>query len=280
MLALISLWVVSQSRKRRYLLVGWLWYLITLLPTIGLVQVGSQSMADRYSYVPLIGIFLLSVWQISEWAPDRPVPKAILQIGAASVLIACAVSTFLTSQYWENSILLFRHAIRATRGNHIACRQLGMALINARDLREAESLFRDALRISGGDVLTETYLADVLSWEGNTEEAHRHYLRALRTNPSAAYIHCRVADFCMNTKDPRFHDPERALQEARTACELSQYRNRKMMIELALMCAQNHQFKEASSAAQRALALSVGREEIGKTKQMLEAVCRVETPNN
>ena len=272
LLLAISVWAVSQARKRRYLITGWLWFLVTLFPTIGIIQVGSQSMADRYSYVPLIGVFWLVVWRVSDWAADNAVPRSLLSAGACGLVIACGVSTFLISAYWENSILLFQHAVRVTAGNNIAYRQLGMALIGNGALPEAEALFRQALNVARNDFLTETYLADVLSWEGKSEEAQTHYSQALKINPSAAYVHCRLAEFCLNTKDRRFRDPARALHEARTACELSHYNNRKLMIDLALIAAENHQFQEASNAAQKAIELSIGPTETRNIKQMLAKI--------
>ncbi|HEV2393282.1 MAG TPA: tetratricopeptide repeat protein, partial [Verrucomicrobiae bacterium] len=278
-LASISLWVLTQARKRRYLLVGWLWYLVTILPTIGLVQVGSQSLADRYSYVPLVGVFLLVVWQVSELAPQRAAARLMLRVGAAGVLMACAVSTLIMVQNWETSLRLFQHAVRVTKGNFIAYCQLALAFVDTGNLPEGERLLRESLKIMPDQLVSESCLGDVLFRQGKSREAFEHYSRALRLKPSDADIHARLADLFFHTKDPVFHDPAKALREARLACQLSHYHKQRPLRELALVCAENHRFKEAADAAQKVLALCVGAQETESATRLETEVRRMEMAN-
>jgi hypothetical protein len=133
-LASVSLLLIRSRKSCPALLVGWLWYLGTLVPVIGLVQVGLQSMADRYAYVPLIGIFIMVAWGIPVRAGRRS-QKIVLVIAAVTLLACMTVRTCLQVQHWENSITLFEHAVRVTPGNYVAQYNLacGYAMNNKTD---------------------------------------------------------------------------------------------------------------------------------------------------
>jgi cytochrome c-type biogenesis protein CcmH/NrfG len=258
----ISLWAVAQAARRPYLLVGWCWYLATLFPTLGLVQVGSQAMADRYAYLPLIGVFLLLVWDVSERIGGMRRARVVLGIGAGAAVAACAISTLATVRYWRGSIPLFEHAIRVTDGNYIAYRQLGMAFLDGGNPIEAEKCYRESLGIEPNDVLTELCLAEALLVQGDSPDALEHCSLALKLKPASALAHGQLAELLIRSTDARFHDPSRAIEEARLACGLSHYRNRRLVTVLAQAYAENGQVREAAGAAQKALALSVGPEEV------------------
>src|SRR5437588_2712583 len=126
LLASISLASVLQARKRPYLLVGWLWYLGTLVPVIGLVQVGDQAIADRYTYVPLIGLFIMIVWSGAELAAKgRLAARAVALVGVV-ILFACGMRTWLEVPCWHDSIALWQRAIQATGPNAPAHYGLGV----------------------------------------------------------------------------------------------------------------------------------------------------------
>ncbi len=130
-LLIITITVLAWSwrERRRYLLTGWLWYLVAMIPMIGIVQVGRQAMADRYAYLPFVGLFIVAVWGGSELLAHlkRPgLPQAVL---AAAVLTAYACTTFLQINYWRNSYALFSHALAVTTRNGIAEVNLGTTLV-------------------------------------------------------------------------------------------------------------------------------------------------------
>jgi tetratricopeptide (TPR) repeat protein len=133
----LSVWAVLAARKRPYGLVGWLWFLGTMIPVIGLIQVGVQSMADRYTYIPLLGVFWIVVWAaadlITRWQP----PGKVVALATLLVLGTCAARTRDQLDYWRDGESLFRHAIATTRNNFIAFDGLGWALYNKGQLDEA-----------------------------------------------------------------------------------------------------------------------------------------------
>jgi len=276
LLAAASLWVIAQTKKRQYLLVGWIWYLVCLVPTIGLVQVGSQGMADRYSYVPLIGIFIMAVWYVAEIIAGSHAPRIIPAVGASAVVGACAVCTFVTARYWQDSLGLFQHAILVTKGNYIACCQAGLAWVGVGNLPEAEKLFHESLRIWPNQPVAENCLGNLLFREGDCQGAFEHYSRAVKLKPRDAQLRGKLAELFIHSKDPRYHDPRRALEEAHLACDLSHYRTRELVGELALVCAENHDFREAREAARKALALSFGPQETQWAEKMMADVRRME----
>jgi Flp pilus assembly protein TadD len=143
----LSVWTVLAARKRPYGLVGWLWFLGTMIPVIGLVQVGFQSMADRYTYIPLLGVFWIVVWAatdlIARWRP----PPLIVTLAALLVLGTCAARTRAQLDYWRNGESLFRHAIALTENNFVAFDGLGRALYNKGRLDEAVFYYLKSLEI-------------------------------------------------------------------------------------------------------------------------------------
>jgi Flp pilus assembly protein TadD len=190
-LALICLTVLLMwtARKRPYLAVGWLWYLGTLVPVIGLVQVGSQAMADRYTYLPLVGLFIALAWGVPSlftgWRHRQPV-FAIL---ATILLVSCTVCTWQQLRHWQNSITLFQHTLRVTTSNHFAHNNLGVALSHNGKLSEAISQYSMALRLKPEAFEVHNNLANALAAQGNVEEAIQHYSEALRLEPDYDKAH-------------------------------------------------------------------------------------------
>ncbi len=120
LLTVISLFVVASRRRFPFVFVGWAWYLGTLVPMIGLVQIGTQQMADRYTYFPLIGIFVGVTWLIGALALTRSVPERVAGWGAAGLLVALGSAAFVQVSYWRDNVTLFRHAVESTGENPLA----------------------------------------------------------------------------------------------------------------------------------------------------------------
>jgi tetratricopeptide (TPR) repeat protein len=149
LLALITLWVLRQGRARPYLAVGWFWFTGMLVPAIGLVQVGHQAMADRYSYVPSVGIFLMVAWGLGELAARHPaLLKAVGAAGLAS-LAACLVLTPRQISFWRNPVALFAHAADVTDENYLTCYNVGCAVMEQGNYPRAQRCFERALRVAG-----------------------------------------------------------------------------------------------------------------------------------
>jgi protein O-mannosyl-transferase len=186
LLVVLSSVVARLAPRRPYLAVGWLWFLGMLVPVIGLVQIGPQAMADRYTYVPAIGLFVMLVWGAADLVPPWPARRLVLGLAAGVVLVSCFWLTRVQVSYWRNSRTLFEHAIAVTAPNHIAQLSLGVAL--AAEGREGEALdrYREALRIVPRYPEAHQLLAEALERTGNADEAMRHYRAWLELRPRDA----------------------------------------------------------------------------------------------
>jgi tetratricopeptide (TPR) repeat protein len=184
-----SILVVRAARKYPYLLVGWLWYLGTLVPVIGLVQVGSQGMADRYTYVPLIGLFIMIAWGIPDILAGWRYRKTTLAISAGLLLSIFMVVTSLQIQKWHDNITLFTHALKVTNRNAIIQYNLGVVLSGQRKDGEAMVHYTEALRIEPDYVEAHNNLGVTLARLGKNQEAIAHYTDALRINPKYVDAH-------------------------------------------------------------------------------------------
>ncbi len=187
----ISVAVIYLAKKAPFLAVGWLWYLGVLFPVIGFMQAGDQSIADRYTYFPSIGIAIMLVWGVVYLLPKDKLQKIIIIPGA----IILAALTFLTWQqcgYWKNSIYLFNHALQATKDNYLAHYSLGCAFAAENKHGEAIDQYLAAIKISP---YYDSYynLGISLAAIGRNEEAIERYLTAIKMNPDFAKAHYNLA---------------------------------------------------------------------------------------
>jgi protein O-mannosyl-transferase len=189
-LLVVGLCVGAWWARQRwgFLFTGWFWFWGTMIPVIGLVQVGSQAMADRYTYVPLVGLFIMVAWGAAEIRASWRVPAAPVGVGAALLLVGCGLLTWRQAGYWQNSERLFRHAAAVTTGNYTALANIGVSLFDDGKLDEAMRYFRQALNIKPdyADALSD--LGAALEKQGNNESV-AYYQEALRIDPrhSAAW---------------------------------------------------------------------------------------------
>ena len=180
LLAGISMVVLRQRRSRPYLAVGWLWYLGTLVPVIGLIQVGAQARADRYMYLPMVGLSIMLAWGLPEVLKS----KAAIA-GAIAACLACVVLCEAQVQYWRNSETLFRHALDVTGGNYLAHHNLGVALADEGRFPEAVQQYQAALQIAPDAANVQTDYGNALAKSGHIPEAIEHYRAALRVLPDS-----------------------------------------------------------------------------------------------
>ena len=193
-LVVISIAVWSARARAPYLLIGWLWFLGTLVPVIGLVQVGMASMADRYSYFPLVGIFIALVFGFRDLAARyhfKPIGNALV---ASAVLGACLMLTSHQLKYWENDEALFGHAVAVTKDNSAAQINYGAALENAGQEDEAQVHFKEALRIDPRFGEANVNIGIYLDKHGKTDEAMASYLEALRIWPESPLAHMNLGE--------------------------------------------------------------------------------------
>ena len=189
-IAVVSLLAIFNARRRPYLLIGWLWYLGTLVPVIGLVQVGDQAWADRYTYLPLIGLFVFVVWGAAEWIGHR----TRLRVAAVAVMaIVLLATTSVQLRHWKNTRTLFAHADRVTQENQMAATILGSLLAQEGRLDEAIEHFRRALRYKPGYPEAHFFLGHTFDQQGRLEEAAVEYQSALRFKPMQEQTHIFLA---------------------------------------------------------------------------------------
>ncbi|MBM4272703.1 MAG: tetratricopeptide repeat protein [Deltaproteobacteria bacterium] len=179
----VTVYVFLKIGRFPYLTVGWLWYLGTLVPVIGLVQVGSQAMADRYTYIPLIGVFIMTVWGIADLLGRWQYGKQCSVLSSATVLVLMTVLTFAQVQTWKNSVAVFEHAIRVTYGNYLAHNNLGVALFHTGKTDEAISHFAKASRIKPDYYDAHKNSGMVMLYQGRMDEAITHYREAVKIKP-------------------------------------------------------------------------------------------------
>jgi Flp pilus assembly protein TadD len=208
----ISVVVAARARRSPYLPVGWLWYLGTLLPVVGLVQVGRQARADRYVYIPLIGIFIMIVWAVAEWAGASRARSAVSALAATAVATALAFQCFVQVGYWRDSERLFSHALDVTRGNYVAHTSLGTALARRGDVHAAVWHLSRAVEIdptyqgsydnlamalvdSGRPAEAISLLAQLVPWQPDDAAGHASWAAALEDvgRPAEAIEHYRRA---------------------------------------------------------------------------------------
>ena len=194
-LAVVTVLVVWQRRRRPYLAVGWFWYLGMLVPVIGLVQVGEQSMADRYTYLPLVGIFIMGVWGARDLAAGRRAWQVGLVCAFAAALVACAALAQQQVACWKDSKALLEHDIEAAGDNPMARGNLGVFYMDDTRLEKSERLrraiaeFRRALQLNSRYVFAHNNLGLALAEQDNLSEAIDHYRIALQIDPRHAPTH-------------------------------------------------------------------------------------------
>ena len=194
LLILISLGVFQMLKSKPYLAVGWFWYLGTLVPLIGIVQVGSQALTDRYTYVPLIGIFIMITWGISDWISKKHYGKIGLFIASASILSVLMITSRLQVKYWFNSVTLFNHAIHVTNDNSIAQLNLGEALAEQGNIEKAVKHFKTTLKIKPNLAGANFDIGVYFRREGKLDEAIKHFSKALKGNSHYATALNEIGD--------------------------------------------------------------------------------------
>jgi len=179
-----SILAVRSAAKHKYLLTGWLWFLGTLVPVIGLVQVGCQAMADRYSYIPLTGLFVIIAWGVPEALSKWRYRNIILSVSAAIILLVLSICTYLQICYWRNSIVLFEHTLAVTENNAAVHNHLGYALYKMGRTSEAIEHYNQALRINPSSAIIQNNLGMALESQGKADEAISHYIAATQIRPN------------------------------------------------------------------------------------------------
>ena len=223
LLLAITVSAIVFRNKRPYVFTGWFWYLVMLMPVIGLIQVGEQGHADRYTYLPHIGLFLLAVWFAADVAAVRESRSRFATATAAVIILALASAAFIQASYWRNSETLWTHALDVTSDNDVAHNNLGYLRVDQGELDKAIAHFEAALEIRSrkldphydvGSAFVQMNLADALARKGQPDEALVHYEEAIRLQPNYANAYYNRGNvlFTKGRIDEAMADWEKTLQ--------------------------------------------------------------------
>ena len=241
-LGAVTLGVLAAARRgpaRNPVAVGWLWFLGTLIPTIGIVQVGSQAMADRYMYLPLVGLAIAVAWGASDLLRGR---RALLRGVAIATVGALSLVSLFQLRHWRDSEALFTHTLQVTTDNHIAHAHLGAALLQ----------------------------------RGEIAQTIDHYLEAVRLRPDTADVSNNLAWLLATTGNPELRNPYLALRLAERSVALTARQNPQYLDTLSTAYAVNGRFDEAITTAQECidLARSQGLEKLARTSERRQGLYR------
>jgi Tfp pilus assembly protein PilF len=314
LLAGVSVLSLSQLGRRPYLAVGWFWYLGTMVPVIGLVQVGSQGMADRYTYIPMIGPVISLVWLVSDKWPAGIFSRKLLAALTALILAGCILQTRHQLAFWKNTEILSQHTIDVTGESPRAEYILGLGLEHKGDIAGAMVHYRNA--VTSQPRVTEAFyaLGRLFGQQGRWAEAEKTYATRLTDDPNDFTCHLGLAtalphlgrsdeaaaqlkaamQTCPDTPDAmnnlawtlatsgeaEFRDGVQAVKHAERACELTHNRETMMMGTLAAAYAEAGRFDEAVATAQKACALASesGQQELLQKNQELLELYRQHQP--
>jgi tetratricopeptide (TPR) repeat protein len=290
LLLVISILVIRLGRRRKYLTVGWFWFVITLLPVIGLVQVGKQAIADRYAYIPYIGLFIAIAWGLPELLWKLPQRKTAMGLSMAISLTVLGIVAHRQASYWQDSATLAWHALEVTQGNYVAYNNRGIAYGDLGRSAEAIGDFSEAIRINPGYDEAYNNLGIIYKRLGHLQEAVDAYKQAIKIKPNYAeaynnlgngysrlgrgteaigayeqaikikpdYVEAcyNLAWFVATNAEVMNRDTNEAILLASRACRLTNYKNPLFLGTLAAALASAGRFSEAVDTANRAMSLA------------------------
>jgi tetratricopeptide (TPR) repeat protein len=273
-LLVISIFAIYLVKKAPFFLTGWLWYLGTLVPVIGLVQVGRQSMADRYMYLPSIGIGIIIVWGLAYLLPQEKIRKFIFVPVAAIVLMILSFLTWQQCGYWKNSITLFEHTLQVTKNNYLAHTNLGIALAADGKIDQAMAHYDAALKIKPNDDNAHYNLGNIYMRQGNNEEAIKHFQAAVRLNPTYFPAHNNLG--VLFEKQTKNHE---AIEHYRQAF-LLEPNNPGINFNLGVALARSGKLKEAIEYLRMSVYLNPNDEQARRVLREATALAKSQEKNN
>ena len=255
---LCAISAISFLKRERYpyLLMGWLWFVGTLVPVIGLVQVGEQAMADRYTYIPSLGMLILIVWGAHELTGGWRWQKIAFSVAASATTIFCIGLTRHQLGFWQDSEILFRHTLEVTENNFMAHNNLGTALGEKSQIEEAISQFQQAIRLKPNIAEVHYNLALALARENQIDEALKQLHEAIGLKPDYPAALNNLAWDLATGPDAKVRDGALAVKLAERACELTHYQETIFVGTLAAAYAEAGRFDDAMATAQKAVAIA------------------------
>jgi tetratricopeptide (TPR) repeat protein len=249
LLVIATIAVVRMGRKYKYLVFGWFWYIVTLLPVIGLVQVGDQSHADRYTYVPLIGLCVIIAWAASEIVDKRRNLHGLAAAAAVLILMTCSALTWRQAGFWKDDAALFKRCVDATEGNYVMLSNLGVTYNHLGELDRAMDVFQKSLDIRPLEGRTLNGMGTVLLKKQQPTEALKYFLKAVEYQPDLKEPQLSAARTLMNLG--RFAEAE---PYCRKAIELDPYWAN-AYANLGTILGETGRFDEGMAACRKAMEL-------------------------
>ncbi|HEY3762677.1 MAG TPA: tetratricopeptide repeat protein [Verrucomicrobiae bacterium] len=280
LLSAITALCVLQLPRRPYLIIGWLWYIIACLPIIGVVHVGAQAMADRYTYLPLIGPTVGLVWLIADWSEKLSADRFF---ASAIVVLLCALAVVTRQQigFWHDTVTLFEHTLNVTENNYTAHFSLGTGYQYEQGMTNAAIIqYRIAAKMKPDDVQSRINLGIALLGLGRTTNAISEFEKVLQLDPDNAMALNDLAWTLATDPNPALRDGQRAVQLARHACGVTRFQVTLFIGTLAAAYAEAGQFDDAITTAQRAISVAQENHEPGlmQTNQKLLELYRQHKP--
>lgn len=211
-LSAVTVTAVWRARQHPYFVVGWLWYLGTLVPVSGIVQIGTQRMADRYMYVPGIGLAIALAWLVPAVVPAGVWRRTVVPVAAVAVLLALMVVARKQTTYWASSVALLERTLAVEPSVAVAHWRLGVVLSEQHRFDEAAHHYREAIRLEPTAFRAHDNLGNVLSWQGKLDEAIEHYEQAVRIAPMYPSAHYNLG-FALH-RQQRLDEAQKCFQEA------------------------------------------------------------------
>src|SRR5437016_5077570 len=271
-LAGVTAVVLTFGKTHRYLVTGWFWYIGMLLPVIGIMQVGPQARADRYTYLPQIGLYLIATWTIADLSVTWRYRRQILAATAAAVIAALAWLAWIQNTYWRDSETLWTHTLAVTAHNDVAHANLAEVLLREDRIDEAISHSEEALRIHPSDGNAHDTLALGLYRRGRVEEAVGHWKETVKIKPHDLSAQANLAWVLATSPDASLRDGARAIYLAKKVLERAGPANDEKAIialrTLAAGYAESGRFPEAIATAQQALQLAMAQDNFALTKDL------------
>jgi Tfp pilus assembly protein PilF len=253
---LITAMCIYAGRKRRYAAMGWLWFAGTLIPVIGIVQAGAQAMANRYMYIPMLGLLIIIAWSIKELIANYPGLKYVAVVFAAAILFIAVVLTRMQVKHWENDLTLFGYALKVTDKNFLAESNYGMALLEKQRPREAETHFKNAIQYSPGFADAYSNLGTVYILLGQNEEAVKNLTKAIELKSDNTKALNNYAWLLATQKEISAENAAKSVELAFRACELTKNKDPELLDTLAVAYASAGRFADAIKTAEQAVVVA------------------------
>jgi hypothetical protein len=250
---LLTVLSIDICRRRKYITFGWLWYVGTLVPVIGLLQSGTQGMANRYMYIPMLGLLIGIAWAVRDFIIKRPRFKIAAAVICLTAMSGMLILTRMQVRHWQNNTTLFDYTLKVTENNILAENNCGMILLEAGHVNEAIEHFNNVRRINKNHVNAYVNLGTAYNHLGQYELAIQNWKKALALKSNCVEALNNMAYVLATVDNPSIHDANKAIELAQHACKLTGYKEPVMLDTLAIAYAAGGKFDDAVIRAKQAI---------------------------